>query len=89
MSRYAIESFCPPGTRTALPRVLGGLFSAVLLGDLHGAVSRMAAAFAFTSGLVMGRHPASIASRLSGDRRPAPICRPGGDAGQREALKRQ
>jgi hypothetical protein len=63
---------------------MGGLFADVLLGDLHGAVSRMAAAFAFTSGLVMGRHPASVASRLSGDRRPAPICRPVGDAGQRE-----
>lgn len=37
MFRYALESPCPPGTRTALPRVVGGLFAAVLLGDLlHG-----------------------------------------------------
>jgi len=67
---------------------MGGLSAAVLLGDLRGAVSRMAAVFAFTSDLVMGRRPASIASRLNGDRGPAPICRPVGDAGQREARTR-
>jgi hypothetical protein len=43
---------------------MGGLFAAVLLGNLpHNAARLMAAAFAITRNLVMGRHHASITSR--------------------------